>query len=248
MLDRACIDCGQTTCAMEEKKTAAQLDPALIPELERMWNRNPGSVTMEQIAGSLRKAGVDHVLSSECAARCAAAKAEALLEERLGAGEPLILSNDPDVWKFLWENYRQLAPRFAFYPPELELFGERARTVLGAELVLAFVSVGSAAAEAKESSDVDAVVDARGLYRILVCSDAAPSAECTAVVERFPMPAVSGKYGRLLEPLAKNDDADFEPVTVTADSRELRCALCHNLGQARRAIEAGEFDVIRVIS
>ena len=46
----------------------------------------------------------------------------------------------------------------------------------------------------------------------------------------------------------KADDADFEPVTVTADSRELRCALCHNLGQARRAIEAGGFDVIRVIS
>ena len=122
------------------------------------------------------------------------------------------------------------------------------RVTNGAELVLAFVSVGSAAAEAKESSDVDAVVDARGLYRILVCSDAAPSAECTAALERFPMPAVSGKYGRLLEPLAKNDDADFEPVTVTADSRELRCALCQNLGQARRAIEAGGFDVIRVIS
>ena len=57
MLDRACIDCGQTTCAMEEKKTAAQLDPALIPELERMWNRNPGSVTMEQIADRIRRMG-----------------------------------------------------------------------------------------------------------------------------------------------------------------------------------------------
>ena len=46
----------------------------------------------------------------------------------------------------------------------------------------------------------------------------------------------------------KADSADFEPVTVTADGRELRCALCHNLGQARRAIEAGGFDVIRAIS
>ena len=173
---------------------------------------------------------------------------EALLDERIAEGKPLILSNDPAAWKFLWANFKEQAERFAFYPSELELFGEAARKEYGAEKVFAFTPIGSAAVEAEENDYVDIAVNPRELYRIMVRTGSEPNPRRTAAVERYPMPAVSGKYGQLLQKLERNMDADFEPLTVEADGRTLRCALCRNLGQARKAVTVGGFDVIRVVS
>lgn len=268
MSESACVGCGMCVevCptgaiyAMEHKdelvyfahkdgvKTVAQLDAALIPELERVWKCASGTVTPEQVAGALKKIGVDHVVSSECAAQCAQAKAEALLDERLGEGKPLILSNDPAVWKFLWANFREKSDKFAFYPSELELFGEAAKKEFGADKVFAFGAIGPDAVEAEENDYVDIAVNPRELYRIMVRTGAEPNAKRTAAVERCPMPAVSGKYGKLLDKLTRNLDAEPETFTITADGREVRCALCRNLGQARKAVTTGGFDVIRVVS
>ena len=268
MAESACVGCGMCVevCptgaiyALEHKdelvyfahrdgvKTAAQLDPARIPELERVWKAAPGSVTAEQVAGSLKKIGVDHVVNVACAAQCAEAKAEALLDARLGEGKPLILSNDPAAQKFLRANFAEQAERFAFYPSELELFGEAAKREYGADKVYAFGTIGPDAVEAAENDYVDIAVNARELYRIMVRTGSEPNAKRTAAVERFPMPAVSGRYGPLLQRLERNMDADFEPLTVEADGKKLRCALCRNLGQARKAVTAGGFDVIRVVS
>ena len=177
------------------------------------------------------------------------AKAEALLDERLSEGKPLILSNDPAAWKFLWANFKEKSDRFAFYPSELELFGEAARKEYGADKVFAFTPIGSAAVEAEENDYVDIAVNPRELYRIMVRTGAEPNAKRVSTPERYPMPAVSGKYGRLLDKLTRNLDAEPEIVTITADGREVRCALCHNLGQARKALAAIEqYDVIRAIS
>lgn len=95
---------------------------------------------------------------------------------------------------------------------------------------------------------MDIAVNPRELYRIMVRTGSEPNPRRTAAVERFPMPAVSGKYGKLLEKLTRNLDKEPEIVTITADGREVRCALCRNLGQARKAVTTGGFDVIRVVS
>lgn len=269
MRESACVGCGMCVevCptgaiyAMEHKdelvyyahkdgmKTAAQVDADLIPELEKVWKAKPGTVTVEQVAGALKKIGIDHVVSSDCAAQCAQAKAEALLDERLAEGKPLILSNDPAAWKFLWANFKEQAERFAFYPSELELFGAAARNEYGAEKVFAFTPIGSAAVEAEENDYVDIAVNPRELYRIMVRTGAEPNAKRVSAPERYPMPAVSGKYGKLLQKLERNLDAEPELVTIMADGREVRCALCHNLGQVRKAIsKLNNYDVVRVIS
>ena len=228
-------------------KTAAQVDAELIPELERVWKAEPGTVTMEQLAGSLKKIGVDHVVDAACAAKATQSKAEALLDEK--AGEKLILSNDPAAWKFLWANFAALSDRFAFYPSELELFGAAARETFGAEKVFAFGAIGSNAVEAAENDDVDIAVNARELYRIMVRTGAEPNPRRVSDLEIWDAPAPSGKYGKLLEPISRNLDAEPEIITVEADGKTLHCAICRNLGQARRALETPDaYDVIRVRS
>ena len=230
-------------------KTAAQLDAAMIPELERVSKCEPGTVTPEQIAGALKKIGVDHVISSVCAAQAAQAKAEALLDERLPGGRPLILTNDPAAKKFLRRHFAALSDRFAFYPSELELFGEAARAAFGADKVFAFGVIGPDAVETAENDYADIAVNARELWRIMVRTGAEPNARRVSEPERVAVSAVSGKYGRLLEKLGRSLDADFEALTVEVDGKPLRCALCRNLGQARAAAaQIDDFDVIRVIS
>lgn len=269
MSESDCVGCGMCVevCptgaiyAMEHKdelvyyahkdgmKTAAQVDADLIPELEKVWKAEPGTVTVEQVAGALKKIGVDHVVSSECAAQCAQAKAEALLDERLGEGKPLILSNDPAAWKFLRKYFPQRAEHFAFYSSDLELFGDAARKNYGADMVFTFTPIGSAAVEAEENDYVDIAVNPRELYRIMLRTGSEPNTKRVSTPERFPIPAASGKYGKLLDKLSRNLDADFETVTIETEGKTLRCALCHNLGQARKVIsELKKFDVVRVIS
>ena len=229
-------------------KTVAQVDAALIPELEKVWKCESGTVTVEQVAGALKKIGVDHVVSSECAARAAQAKAEALLDERLSEKKPLILSNDPAAWKFLRANFPEQSDRFAFYPSELELFGRAARQEFGADRVFAFTPIGISAVETAESGDLDIAGNSRERYRIMGRTGSEPNPRRVSTPERFDVPETSGKYGDLLLPMTRNLEPDYETVSVKAGRKNLRCALCRNLGQARRAIEAGGFDVIRVIS
>ena len=229
-------------------KTVAQISEDLIPELERVWKAQPGTVTMEQIAGSLKKIGIDHVVSAGCAEQAAQSKAEALLDEKLGNG-PVILSNDPAAWKFLWKNFSQLSDHFAFYPSELELFGTAAKEHFGADKVFAFGPIGPDAVETAENDYVDIAVNPRELYRIMVRTGSEPNPKRVSTPEQFPASPVSGKYGRLLEAVSRSMDAEPETFTLTVEGREVRCALCGNLGQARKAIaEPDPFDVIRVVS
>ena len=230
-------------------KTAAQVDAALLPELERVGKAAPGSVTMEQVAGALKKIGVNHVVHADSAAQCAAAAAEALLDQRLSEGKPLILTNDPAAKKFLQQEFAALSDRFAFYPSELAIFGEAAREQFGADKAFAFTPVGTSAAEAAELDTVDIAVNSRELWRIMVRTGAEPHVRRTAALETVSGPRPSGKYGRLLERAEWSMDADYEAFTLSADGKELRCALCRNLGQARSAISrADAFDVIRVLA
>lgn len=226
-------------------KTVAQISADLIPELEHAGTR---AVTLGQIVGSLKRIGVDHVVTADCAAQEAQSRAEALLDENLDK-KPLILSNDPAAWRFLWQHFSDRSGHFAFYPSELELFGEAARSTFGAEKVFAFGVLGSDAAEAAANGDIDLALTPRELSRILAHTGAEPDEALVSAPEGYPVTPVTGKYGKLLEKLTRNLDTEPETITVSADGNDLRCALCRNLEQARRAIEAiDRYDVIRVIA
>ena len=125
MAESGCVGCGRCVevCptgaihALEHKdelvyyahrdgvKTAAMLDAAVIPELERVLKLQPGSVTPEEIAGSLKKIGIDEVYDAADAEAAGAAEAETLLTEQLAKGRGAILTNSFAAKAFLEQNF-----------------------------------------------------------------------------------------------------------------------------------------------
>ncbi len=125
-------------------KTAALISVELLPELERVLKRESGSVTLPQIAGALKKIGVDAVFDAREAEDAAQARVEKLLEEKRKEGTPLILTNSFAAKAFLSKNFPALQDRFLFYDSALAVFGEAAK---GFDKRFAFGPVGNDAAE-----------------------------------------------------------------------------------------------------
>lgn len=260
MAESDCIGCGRCVevCptgaiyAMEHKDelvycahkdgmtTAAAVSVDLIPELERVLKRTPGSVTLFEIAGALKKIGVDTVYDTHEAEEAAKAQAEALLDEKRKAGTPAILTNSFAAKAFLEQNFPDRKDSFLFYDSPIAIFGKAAK----ADKRFAFGAVGNDAAECEKTGCVDIAVNPRELARIMIRTGSEPNPKRTAAFASLGLPKASGKYGRLLDKAAWSFDA--KPEIFEADG--LKCAVCHNLGQARRVLEGKEaFDVIRVI-
>ena len=260
MADSDCIGCGRCVevcptgaiCAMEHKdelvycahkdglSTAAAVSADLIPELERVLKLAPGSVTLIEIAGALKKIGVDKVYDTHEAEEAAKARAETLLDEKRKTGRPVILTNSYAAKAFLEKNFPDKKDSFLFYDSPLAVFGRAAK----ADKRFAFGAVGSDAAECGKTGCVDIAVNPRELARIMIRTGAEPNPKRTAEFASLNLPKASGKYGRLLSTAAWSFDSD--PEIFEQDG--LKCVICHNLGQARKVLESKEaFDVIRVI-
>ncbi|MBQ7438201.1 MAG: (2Fe-2S)-binding protein [Oscillospiraceae bacterium] len=264
MAESGCIGCGRCVevCptgaihAMEHKdelvyyahrdglKTAALVDADVIPELERVLKLQPGSVTPEQIAGSLKKIGTDEIYDAAGAEKAAEAEAEALLAEKLEGQRPVILTNSFAAKAFLEKNFPERKESFVFYGSAVAQFGSALRGQ--ADRLFAVTPVGNDASETEKTHPVDITVNPRELARIMIRTGSEPNPKRTAELKVLPVPQPGGKFGRLLEKAAWSMARDAAPERFTVG--ELKCVICHNLGQAREVLESGEaFDVIRVI-
>ncbi len=262
MAESACIGCGRCVqvCptgaiyAAEHKdelvyyahrdgiRTAATVSAALIPELERVLHRESGSVSLQEIVGALKKIGVDTVVDTAEAEEAARAQAEKLLDERLGQGKIVILTNSFAAKAFLEKTFPEKKESFLFYDSALAVFGKAAG---GFDKRFAFGPVGGDAMECEKTRCVDIAVNARELARIMIRTGAEPDPRRTAKADTMALPGSAGRYKRLLGETAWNMDAEPERF----EENGLRCAICHNLGQTRMALaEADRYDVIRVIA
>ena len=262
MAESACIGCGRCVevCptgaiyAAEHKdelvyyahrdgiKTAAAVSAALIPELERVLHRERGSVSLPEIAGALKKIGVDTVVDTAEAEEAARAQAEKLLDEKLGQGKPVILTNSFAAKAFLENTFPGQKDSFLFYDSALTVFGKAAA---GYDRRFAFGPVGGDAMECEKTRCVDIAVNSRELARIMIRTGSEPNPGRTAAPEELGLPRSAGHFSRLLGEAAWNMDAEPERF----EENGLRCVICRNLGQARRALaETGRYDVIRVIA
>lgn len=275
MSESSCIGCGRCVqvCptgaiyALEHKDellyyahmdtvfSIAQVSKSATAELERLLGREAGSVSFEQLAGSLRKMGVKYVADAACAEDIARSKAEKMLDESAGKGTVIITDNYA-AQKFLVKNYAELSDSFLFYPSANAEFGRLAKDLAvqkGADLnslkTFAVCGFGADAVEADESGCVDIAINSRELYRLMLTTGAEPRTDRTAQ-DCFAAESVSsGSYGKLLEPAEWNMDKEAERFTVSVNGRELKCAICHNLGQLRSVMEKrGDLDVIRALA
>ena len=262
MAESDCIGCGRCVqvCptgaiyALEHKdelvyyahrdgiKTAAAVSAELIPELERVLHRKSGSVSLPEIVGALKKIGVDTVVDSAEAEDAARAQAEKLLDERLGQGKPVILTNSFAAKAFLGKIFPDRRDSFLFYDSALAVFGRAAGEY---DKRFAFGPVGGDAMECDKTGCVDIVVNARELARIMIRTGSEPNPKRRAAPGTLGLPKAAGKYEKLLAEATWNMDAEPERF----EENDLRCVICHNLSQARRALaEAERYDVIRVIA
>ena len=264
MAESGCIGCGRCVevCptgaihAMEHKdelvyyahrdglKTAALVDADVIPELERVLKLQPGSVTPEQIAGSLKKIGIDEIYDAAGAEKAAEAEAEALLAEKLEGQRPVILTNSFAAKAFLEKNFPERKESFVFYGSAIAQFGAALRG--RADRLFAVTPIGNDASETEKTHPVDITVNPRELARIMIRTGSEPNPKRTAELKPLPAPQSSGKYGKLLEKASWSMDRDGMPERFLIG--ELKCVICRNLGQARAVLESGErFDAVRVI-
>lgn len=231
----------------DEIVTVAMVSDKLIPELERVMKLTPGSVSMKELSGSLRKFGVKYVVNASEAEEAVRSEAQTALEQAEGS-EPIILTNSYAAKKFLAANFPQLEDRFLFYPSAQAWFGAQANKLFAAEgkvvKTLAFGAIGNDAAESENTGCTDISVNPRELSRIMIRTGSEPNSKRLGKFDDMEHKAASERFHKLLA------DADWNmsdiAETFTEDGK--RCVLCHNLGQARKAIEnIAEYDMIRII-
>ena len=262
MAESGCVGCGRCVevCptgaifALEHKdelvyyahkdgvKTAALVSTALLPELERVLHLAPGTVSLPEIAGALRKIGIDAVYDAEEAEDAARAHVEELLDEKRKNAEPILLTDSFAAKAFLEKNYPAMRERFLFYDSANTVFGRAAGSF---DKRFAFGPIGSDAVECEKEGCVDIAVNPRELGRIMIRTGSEPNPRRTSETETLGLPRATGRYGRLLERAAWNMEEEPEIF----EQNGLRCAICHNLGQARRLLDSGEtFSIVRVIA
>lgn len=224
-------------------KTAALVSGKLLPELERVLKLAPGSVTLAEIAGALKKIGVDEIYDAAEAEEAVTAQAEELLAKKLENCKGVILTNSFAAKAFLEKSFADRKDSFLFYNSPLACFGAEKRDSF--DKLFAFGPVGGDAMECEKTGCVDIAVNPRELGRIMLRTGSEPNPKRTADFAKLDAPKASGRFGRLLE------DADWS-MEKEAESFEvdgLRCAICRNLGQARAVLTDGQaFDVVRVIA
>lgn len=261
MAESDCVGCGRCVevCptgaifSMEHKdeliyyahkdgmKTAASVSAALIPELKRVLKHDSGNVTLDEIAGALKKIGVDAVYDLAEAEEAAKAQAEEQLELKLKTGRQVIVTNSYAAKTFLEKYFPNKKDSFLFYDSAMSIFG---RTAV-ADKRFTFGPVGNDAVECERTRCVDIAVNPRELARIMIRTGSEPNSERTAAIETLGLPKASNRYGRLLE--AAEWNMSYNPEIFELDG--LKCVICHNLGQARRILSSTEFfNVIRIIS
>ena len=263
MAESACIGCGRCVevCptgaifAQEHKdelvyyahkdgvKTAAMISADLIPELERVLKRESGSVTLPEIAGALKKIGVDTVFDAVEAEEAVRAQAEVLLDEKLNAGKPVIFTDSFAAKAFLEKNFPERKDSFLFFDSVPAIFGKVTEGQF--DKCFAFGPIGGDAMECEKAGCVDLAVNPRELARIMIRTGSEPNPKRTVACDSLGLPKASDKYGKLLAKAAW----DMAPEPEVFEQDGLTCAICHNLGQARRVLAGTErFDVIRVIA
>ena len=225
-------------------KSVAMADAALIGELERIWPRKKEAVTLEQIVGSLKKLGFKAVLNADDMRALAAAETEKRLDARLKKGSAIV-ADSLAAKKLLEWDYPEYAGRFVFMPSAAAVFGIFAKDALGADKTAVFGAVGPEASEVYETGCADFAVNVRELYRIMVRTGAEPNPQRVSAPDAVEYDAPSGKYGKLLDRVDWNRDAEPERFELKVGRKTLKCAICHNPAQLQAALDA---DIVRVIA
>lgn len=270
MAESACVRCGHCVdvCPvgaiyMEEHKdeilymahsydtdVVAQLSEDVIQELTALYKLEPGTITMEHVCAALHKIGIREVVSDTHAKYLAAQQAAELIEQNVGAS-PVILTNSMAVMNFVERYFPEMKEHILTYDSVQTVFGKIAPELVKEKPLktVNITTVKEFGAEAKESHNVDYVLNARELYRIFMRTGGAPAKRKPMDFDQQwadkPIP-----YAELLGDKVWNMKAEPEQVNIQVQGKMCKCAVAHNLGQVRRLLE-GEwrsYNIVRLMA
>lgn len=228
-------------------ETAAMVCSCVIPELETLFKAEKGSFSYEQIVDGLKKLGIDHVYDPAFAKHGSDNQAADLLDKMLG-DKCVILTRDYAAKNFLEKNYPELKAQFAFYDSMQKVFSDSVKAVKPEAKLYNITARNSNGAEAAETGCVDYFINARELYRIFLRSGVRPNMRRGQSAEQLCEFARCERYLELLRAGGWKLGGKAEELMFTANGREYKALICHNLGQVKKAIEAmDKYDVIKVI-
>lgn len=237
------------------ESTIAQISENILPELARLSNVDQRYVTVETVAAGMKKIGFDYIMCEAASEEKAVKQGTKLLEQALqAASTAVVLTNSPAATKFIKREYPEI-PLVA-YPSAQEIFRDEARAFASSRnidlshLYLAnLTNFNENAVEAEENDTADFVINARELHRIFLRTGVDLSRIRPILPDVLGKGGETSPYKRLFETAVWNLEPTPEIFTMEVNGRPIRCAVCHNLGQARKALaEIETFDVIRVIA
>ena len=228
-------------------ETAAMVCSCVLKELEELFGVPHYSFTYEQVVDGLYKLGIDHVYDPKYVVHTSNAQAAKLLDERLGKG-CVILTRDYAAQNFLRQNYPELSEHFAFYDSLQKVFGDYMHEHRPGARLYHITCRHSFGAEAVETKDVDYYMNARELYRVFLRCGVDPAQRKGVSPEPIADFARCERYPELTNTGGWQLSGELTELSFEEKGRTYKAAVCHNLGQLRKAIEnMDKYDVIKVV-
>lgn len=228
-------------------KTAALLDPDVIPELERLFHAPEGSFTHEQIVDGLKKIGIDEVYDRKDFLGAAKVNAAEKLDECIGRG-CVIMTDDFAAKNILNAKYAEHKDAFLLSDSAERLFSD---TIKAAEPDTKLYIVGaknSVGAEVKETGIADYFINARELYRIFLRCGVDPKQRKGLASNKFEGLPRCERYGELFDVSLWSLAPKTDELSFAENGKEYKALICHNLGQLKKALESKDkYDIIKVI-
>ena len=270
MAESACVRCGHCVdvCPvgaiyMKEHKdeviymahsyeddVVAQLSDDVLPELDKLYKLEPGTIRIGQVVSALHKIGIKNVVSDEHAAFLAAQQAAEVIDKKLGK-EPVIITDSSAVMNFVDRYFPEMKGQISKYDSKQDVFGKLAEEFKGEKRLktVNVTNVKEAGAEAKETGNVDYAINARELYRIFMRTGGAPARKNVCAFDKSWNDG-SLPYAQLLKSKAWNLESDPEELAVLVDGKPVKCAVAHNLGPVRKLLEGDykKYDIVRLMA
>lgn len=231
-----------------DSKTIAMVSSSILPDLEKLYKMEPGTLDIHRLIAGLKKLGIDCVISEEQVIDANQTKAEEIIADAKGQ---VIMSNSLAAKNFINLYYPEMTDKVVYYESLQETFSSLAKDFseqLGYNKYKTVVLTANNenGAEVVENKTVDFSMNAREVYRTF---------KRTGVDVNRMKPADALKmniekehvYDSVTAPVTFNYEK--EPEVLKIDGKLI--AVAHNLGQARKLLDevvrgTSQFTVIRI--
>lgn len=270
LMDDGCVRCGRCVdvCPtgalyMKEHKdeeiyvahqygteTAAMICSCVLGPLEELFGVPKGSFTYEQVIDGMKKIGIDHVYDPKYASRTSNKQAADMLDKALAKKNRkcVIMTRDYDAKLYLAKHFPELEKQFLFYDSLQQAFGKYMHEHFLDVKLYNVTCRNSCGAEAVDTGIVDYFINERELYRIFLRTGVNPGKRRGEAPEVLEEVERCERYKALTDAGKWSLTGDMEELVFTENGKEYKAAVCHNLGQVKKAVEnMDKYDVIKVV-